>query len=107
MTRSGGNGTSGDRSGSLRQDSLDSISTPNNITETETATATTTASSNNSMNVPSPNLSAYLGSEVSNMLTTAVAFLGAALGRGKCDLKAACLAGTLLPQTQGRDMVIL
>lgn len=100
----GGNGTS--RDSSLRQELLDSISPHNNITET----ATTTSNNNNkniAAEVPSPNLSAYLGSEVSNMLTTAVAFLGAALGRGKCDLKAACLAGTLFPQIQGRDMVML
>jgi len=91
-TRAGGNETSGDSS---RQDSLDSI------------TATTTSNNKNMTEASSPNLSAYLGSEVSNMLTTAVAFLGAILGRGSCDLKAACLAGTLFPQMQGRDMVML
>ena len=92
-TRAGGNETSGDSS---RQDSLDSI------------TETTTSNKKNMTEASSsPNLSAYFGSEVSNMLTTAVAFLGAALGRGSCDLKAACLAGTLFPQMQGRDMVML
>jgi len=34
-------------------------------------------------------------------------FFGAALGRGSCDLKAACLAGTLFPQMQGRDIAMV
>lgn len=37
-----------------------------------------------------------------------VAAFGAALGRDGCRLKAACLAGTLIPSSlQGRDMMLL
>lgn len=87
LTWAGGNGTS---VGSVRQDSSDS----------NTTSATSTA------NKPY-NLSKYLGSEATKMLTAAVAFLGAALGRDGCDLKAACLAGNLFPQLQGRDMFMV
>jgi hypothetical protein len=36
-----------------------------------------------------------------------VVFLGAALGRDGCDLKAACLLGTLVPHVQGRDIAVV
>ncbi|EFX75194.1 hypothetical protein DAPPUDRAFT_108140 [Daphnia pulex] len=52
-------------------------------------------------------LTNYLSDEISSFLTTSVVFLGAALGRDGCDLKAACLAGTLVPHVQGRDIAVV
>ena len=47
------------------------------------------------------------GAEMNAIITAGVALLGAALGRQGCDLKAACLAGTFIPEIQGREMVVL
>lgn len=52
-------------------------------------------------------LSNLLGSEISSFIASSVVFLGAALRREGCDLKAACLAGTLVPQMQGRDLAMM
>ena len=47
------------------------------------------------------------GDSMNSFITTSVALLGAALGRGGCDLKAACLAATYIPNIQGRDIAVL
>lgn len=49
----------------------------------------------------------YIGDEISSFLATSVVFLGALLGREGCDLKAACLVGTLVPPLQGRDIAVM
>ncbi|KZS11987.1 Uncharacterized protein APZ42_023174 [Daphnia magna] len=52
-------------------------------------------------------LRSYIGDEVSSFLATGVVFLGALLGREGCDLKAACLVGSLVPPLQGRDIAVI
>ncbi|XP_057368166.1 uncharacterized protein LOC130689156 isoform X2 [Daphnia carinata] len=49
----------------------------------------------------------YIGDEVSSFLATSVVFLGAVLGREGCELKAACLVGSLVPPLQGRDIAVI
>lgn len=52
-------------------------------------------------------LSNLMNIDINNFITTGVAVLGATLGRDGCDLKAACLAGTLIPSLHGKEMIML
>lgn len=40
------------------------------------------------------------------LVPTGVALFGAVLGRDGCELKAACLAGSLVPSVQGRELFV-
>ena len=52
-------------------------------------------------------ISDLLGNEMTSYIYTGMAFLGAILGRPGCDLKAACLTGSLIPAIQGRDIAMV
>lgn len=54
-----------------------------------------------------PRVNNLLGPDGNQLIRTGVALLGAALGHEGCDLKAACLAATLIPPMQGRDVIVL
>ena len=44
--------------------------------------------------------------DASKLVPAGIAVLGAAMGNDGCYLKAACLAGSLVPAIQGREMFV-
>lgn len=47
-----------------------------------------------------------LSQEAAQFVTAGMVALGGVLGFDGCYLKAACLAGTLIPNIQGRDLAV-
>jgi len=82
------------------------VMVPTNVSnQTRTESVTPTLKNNN---IPGRQTGLLnFGAEMNAIITAGVALLGAALGRQGCDLKAACLAGTFIPEIQGREMVVL
>lgn len=91
---------------------MDDVTTPTPVAENTTSSSTVQVPLKNmsvkTTQASSSGSTSLLGSETTQLFSAGVAVLGGVLGREGCYLKAACLAGTLVPSSslQGRDMMV-